>query len=390
MSDARITVVHLITGLGTGGAETMLRKLVTRMDRDGFRNVVVSMTDIGTIGPALEAAGITVAALGMRRGLPDPRGLLPLLRLLRAESPAILQTWLYHADLLGTFAARLAGVPRLAWNLRCANMDLRQYSQVSQMLPRILARLSRLPDAVLVNSLAGKAFHEGLGYRPRRWEFVANGFDLEVFRPDPQAGSRLRAALGLPNEAAVFGHVARFDPMKDHAGLLRAFARIVAARDEARLVMIGQGVDEANAALAREVAANGLTRHVSMLGPRQDVAALTAGFDVAVSSSTGEGFPNVIGEAMACGVPCLVTDAGDSALVVGHAGRVVPPGDAGAFATAAIDLIDMGECGRRQLGDAARARVATEFALPLVVQRYERLYRELAAPAARGIRRCAA
>jgi len=176
----------------------------------------------------------------------------------------------------------------------------------------------------------------------------------------------------------VFGHVARFDPMKDHAGLLRAAAALVAARPQARLVLIGQGVDGANPALARAVAEYGLAGHAHLLGPRPDVAAWTAGFDVAVSSSVSEGFPNVVGEAMACGVPCLVTDVGDSALVVGDAGRVVPPADAAALAAAAAALVDLGEDGRRRLGAAARARVAAEFGLPVVIGRYEAFYRDLA------------
>lgn len=380
-----LTVVHLITGLATGGAEAMLAKVVTGMDRAAFRNVVVSMTGLGSFGPVLKEAGLPVVALDMKRGLPDPRGLLRLLRLLRAERPAVLQTWLYHADLLGLAAARLAGVPRLAWNLRCSNMDMRHYPWLSQVLPRALARLSRRPDAVVVNSLAGKAVHEALGYRPRRWEFIANGFDLDAFRPDAEAGARLRAALGLPEDAVVFGHVARFDPMKDHAGLLRAAAILVATRPQARLVLIGQGVDNGNPALAQAVAAHGLAGRVHLLGPRSDVAAWTSGFDVAVSSSISEGFPNVIGEAMACGVPCLVTDVGDSAMVVGDAGRVVPPADPAALAAAAVALVDLGDDGRRSLGAAARARIAAEFGLPVIVGRYESFYRDLAA--AGGARR---
>lgn len=391
MTEAPLTVVHLITGLRAGGAETMLSKVVIGMDRGLFRNVVVSMTDLGKIGAVLRDAGIPVKALGMRRGLPDPRGLPRLLGLLRAERPAVLQTWLYHADLLGLVAARLGGAPRVAWNLRCSNMEMRHYSRLSQMLPKALAWLSPLPDAVVVNSLAGRAFHEGLGYRPKRWEFIGNGFDLERFRADAGARARLRQALDLPADAVVFGHVARFDPMKDHAGLLRAAARLLAARPQARLVLVGDDADPANPALARDVAALGLTGRVHLLGHRDDVAAVTSGFDVAVSSSLSEGFPNAVGEAMACGVPCLVTDVGDCALVVGDGGRVVPPADPVALAEAARELIDLGEAGRRRLGEAARRRIEAEFSLPVIVRRYEDFYRTLARGAVCGrTRPCAA
>src|SRR5271155_3431460 len=164
-------ILHLITGLQTGGAEGMLARLVTRTERTRFPSVVVSMTDTGTIGPMIAAAGIPVEALGIRPGAIDPRGLTRFISLLRRYRPDIVQTWLYHADLLGLIAGQLGYAPRLAWNIRCSDMV------GPGVLRAILGRFSSRPATVIVNSQAGRRFHERIGYHPRRWEYIPNGYD---------------------------------------------------------------------------------------------------------------------------------------------------------------------------------------------------------------------
>ncbi len=180
-----IAVLHLITGLELGGAERMLAHIVGRADRHRFRSVVVSMTGPGRMGPLIEAEGITVRSLGLRRGAPDPRGILRLLRTLREFRPDILQTWLYHADLLGLIARQLSPTKRLVWNLRCTEME------GTAGLTRLLAWGSGVPDAVIVNSDAGQRYHEALGYRPLRWALIPNGFDTQRFRPDAETRRRV-------------------------------------------------------------------------------------------------------------------------------------------------------------------------------------------------------
>ena len=156
----------------------MLSRLVSRADRDRFRSIVVSITDAGTIGRVLEMAGVEVVSLGMRRGVPSPRGLLRLARMLREVRADILQTWLYHADFFGLMVKRLGNVPHLVWNLRCSDIAL---MPVAAGVRRMLSRCSAVPDAVVVNSHAGQRFHQQIGYRPRRWEVIPNGFDPVEF-----------------------------------------------------------------------------------------------------------------------------------------------------------------------------------------------------------------
>jgi len=367
-----VTILHLITGLETGGAEGMLARLVTRTDRSRFRSVVVSMTDTGTVGPIIAAAGIPVEALGIRRGMIDPRGLTRLIRLLRRYQPDIVQTWLYHADLLGLIAAWFGYAPRLAWNIRCSDM---------KGLPVVRATLSSfsaLPETIITNSRVGRQFHENIGYRPHRWEYIPNGYDTAMLRPDEAARSRLRAALGIDRSAIVIGLPARYHPMKDHATFFAA-ARQAAARADIAFVLLGAGIEPANRDLVRAIEAHGLMSRVRLLGDRADMNAVYPALDIAtLSSAFGEGFPNVLAEAMACGVPCVATDSGDAAKILGDAGVIVPPRDPQALAEGWQRMIALGDDGRRALGITARARIVANYDLNRVVSLYEALYYKIA------------
>jgi glycosyltransferase involved in cell wall biosynthesis len=368
-----LTVVHLITGLETGGAEGMLARLVARDDRTRLRSAVVSLTAPGMVGQAITEADVPLVSLGMRRGVPDPRGLMRLRQVLREFRPDVLQTWLYHADMLGLAAWRLGWTPRLVWNLRCTE------SIESPLLRRLLARWSALPAAIVVNAHEVQGFHEALGYRPRRWIDIPNGFDTAVLRPDPDGGRRQRAALGIADGALVILLPARYHEMKDHATVLAAAARLAASHPAARFVLAGGGIDAGNRALAGAIAAHGLGESVMLLGEWRDLASLYPVADiVTLSSAFGEGFPNVLGEAMSCGIPCAATDIGGSAAIVGDAGAIVPPRDPAALAAAWERLAALGPEGRRVLGERARARIVEHYDLAAVVARYEALYRSLA------------
>ncbi len=355
----------------------MLAKLVAAIDPGRFESIVVSMTNGGALRPIIEQAHVKVRTLLMRRGIPNPIALLRLQNLLRTAQPDILQTWLYHADLLGLLTRGRGRTPRLAWNLRGSNLDM---SKLSTLVMRALVRLSHLPDVVVVNSQAGRRVHEGMGYRPRRWEFIPNGFDLEEFCPNAAARTRLRTDLGLSAGSLLIGLVARYDPMKDHVNFLRAASVLVKTHGDVSFVLVGRDVEPKNTTLSNTIVDLGLDRRVHMLGERTDIPALTAALDIATSSSSyGEGFPSAIGEAMACAVPCAVTDVGDSRVIVGDTGRVVPAKDSSSLANAWRELIEIGAESRANLGTAARRRVEKHYSLPAVIRRYEQLYTELAA-----------
>lgn len=374
----RLKVVHLITGLNVGGAETMLHKLLSGMDRARFQNSVISLIEPGPMAKRIEALGIPVVSLGMRRGRPTPGHIWRLYRLLRSARPNILQTWMYHADLTGIIAGRLARVPNIAWNLRCSDC-VRGASRTTVWTFKACARLSGWPQVVIANSEAGRRYHASRGYHPRRWVVLPNGFDLDFFKPDDLARKHVREELQLPPDTPLIGLVARYDPPKDHATFLRAVMLLSERHPEAHFLLVGRDVVSSNSELMRPVQSHSVQERLHLLGERADVPRLMSALDIMVSSSSSEGFPNVIGEAMCCALPCVVTDVGDSAGIVGDAGVVVPPRDPEALADALEGMLDAGPNVRRKIGLAARQRVQELYSLQAIVREYEELYRSLAA-----------
>ncbi|MCK4388927.1 MAG: glycosyltransferase [Desulfobacterales bacterium] len=393
MKHGQTIILHLITTLNTGGAEMMLLKLLSHTDHHIFTKRVVSLTDVGSVGERILAQGIPVYALNMPNGRLTPSGLAKLWRLFRFIRPTILQTWLYHADLLGLIFGKLAGIRTICWNIRCSYMDLDKYRRSTKWTIKLCSLFSSFPQVVIANSREAVKFHVNLGYKAKRWRVIPNGFDLDKFKPDRQAKQGLLVELGLAynpktenrgeqsgkrNQKRVFliGFIARYDPMKKHSTFIKAACLLLRERRDVHFILAGRDVKWGNGLLARQIP-HIWKDHFHLLGERNDVENITAGLDIASSVSYGEGFPNTIGEAMACGVPCVVTDVGDSARIVSDTGRVVPPKDPDALAKAWKELIDVGEDGRHRLGIAARKRVKDYFELSQIVKQYESLYTSL-------------
>lgn len=372
-------IVHLITDLVRGGSETILEKLLARMDRSRFANVVVSMTSRGELAAEIVKAGVPVFSLGLTPKAPNPFGFIRLARLLRAHRPHILQTWLFHADLLGIIAGKLLGVPAVVWHVRCAALDRADHPLHLWATISILAKISALPDTVVTNSAAGRLTAERWGYGAKRWELIPNGFDLDVFRPSRKARMKLRQELSVANEALLVGLVARFDPIKDHETFLQAASTLHEEMTDVHFVLVGRGVDDGNRVLGEVISGLRLHGRVHLLGERVDIPDVTASLDIATCSSYSEGFPNVLGEAMACGVPCVTTDVGDCAKILGDSGIVVPLKDSAAMAAAWKKLLSFSDGERVALGMKARERIASLFGITDMVRRYEALYDEIRA-----------
>ena len=355
----------------------MLARLLPRLRARGIDSTVISLSSAGAVAQRLARDTIPIVALGMRAGFPDPAGVARLVQTLRRLRPDVVQTWLYHSDLLGALAARLAGSPPVAWNIRCAELDPRDHPRTLPLLLRVLARMSRWPAAIVTNSEAGRRAHERLGYRPRRWIVIPNGFDLETMCPRPHAAADLRHELGLPADARLVGLLARLHPMKDHPTFLAAAATIAAAAPDVHFVLAGRGV-AASPALRDQVRALGLQSRAHLLDERADPAALLSGLTVAVSASYSEAFPNVIAEAMACGTPCVATDVGDTRTVVGDAGVLVPARDPGALARGVLSVLALDSRELAALQRTSRERIARHFSLDTVAAEYARAYRQMA------------
>ncbi len=375
----KIKLTHIITGLNTGGAEMMLQKLLSAIDRDTFDCTVISLTDCGAVGDKIRALGFTVHTLGMKRGVPNPIALLKLVKILRQIKPDAIQTWMYHADLLGGLAAKLAGSFPVAWGIRHSDLDPKDSSRMTIWTAKLCAILSGvLPTQIVCCSEASERVHVKLGYNKEKMIVIPNGFDLTKFKPDANAKGRLRDMLGLEPSAVIIGHVARFNAQKDHNSFVEAAGILSKKNNNVHFVLCGDDVTDENTELNKWIDDAGIVDRVHLLGRRSDVAELVPGFDIATSSSSfGEGFPNVVGEAMACAVPCVVTDVGDSALIVGDTGEVVNPRDPVALASAWENIIDLGESGIEKLGQLAKKRVEDNFSLPKIVNLYETIYTQL-------------
>lgn len=369
------TVLHVITGLGSGGAERMLTRVVLAdHGPNAPRQVVISLMDDGMHGVTLRTNGVELHCLHMRRRLSFLALLPHLVAIMREVRPNVIMTWLYHADLLGTLGASMAGLGmrRVVWNLRCSDIDFTHYAISTRLIVQALARLSRRPWAVATNSLAGRHVHEAMGYAPRRWVHLPNGFDLDEWRPDDVDRAAVRMELGLEPTHCVIGLVARVDPQKDHSTFLAAAEQLASKRPETYFVLIGRGTKEL-------IVPATLTNRVLALGERCDVPRLLRGLDLLALSSIGEGFSNVIGEAMATGLPCVVTDVGDAALIVADKGKVVPARDPRAMAAALADLVAAGPEQRAHIGARARDRVAANWSIADAAAAYRKLWQEAAA-----------
>ena len=378
-------ILHVIIDLKTGGAELMLKRLLAATrDEPGTIHRVVSLRGLGTVGPQLQAMGIEVDALGLGGAIDLPLVAARLTARIRRARPDVVQCWMYHADLVGGLAARAAGCRAILWGVRIADISPEMgVSPTTLVIRRLCARLSRLvPTRIVYVAASARGIHERLGYDPAKSVVIPNGYDLP---PLPSAAEReaIRAGLGAAPEDVLIGSAGRFNAQKDHKSFVAAAAEVAAARPRARFILCGRDVEPSTTELAEWVEASGQAGRFSLLGERRDLPRLLPAFDLVAMHSIGEGFPNVVAEAMAAGVPCAVTDVGDAALLVADTGLVVPPADPARMAAALIELIDRGPDARAALGARARQRIADEYSLEAIAGRYRRLYSEIA-PAATG------
>jgi glycosyltransferase involved in cell wall biosynthesis len=375
----KIDVVHVITGLRRAGAENMLAKLLEVMDAERFRQTVVVLQDKGELGARIEQTGVPVIPLNMKGVFDLPRVVLQMRAFLKKAKPHIVQTWLYHADFVGTLAAKAAGGSRLIWNVRCSNMNFQDYNPTTRMICSLLARMSAVPDLVISNSLTGQKAHSELGYHPRAWHILPNGFDTERFRPDAERAAAFRQSLGVGTSTPLIGLPARLDPMKDQDNFLNAAVLLARDLPEAHFVLIGRGLSSDNAEIVSRIAARGLNGRVHLLGERSDMETVMAGLDiVTLCSAYGEGFPNVLGEGLSCGTLCVATDIGDSALVVGPHGRIIPPRRPEDLAAAWREILALGPEIRQKMGMQARQHVIEHYSLLAISRAYENLYATIA------------
>jgi len=306
---SKIGIVHIITGLNSGGAEAMLNKLLSRMDKEVFDLQVVSLTGRGTYGEKIESLGVKVYALCMKRGRFSIIGFCRLIKLLRDLKPDLLQGWMYH----GNLAAQLASffikwqVPVL-WNIRHSLYSFAYEKKGTAIVIKICRYLTGFPRRIVYNSKTSAEQHEYLGYRGDKRIIIPNGFDVNLFSPSIESGKAVRHELDVSSDTLLIGLIGRYHPMKDHTNFLQAASLLLKDYSNVHFLLAGTQVDGRNERLNQVINNLNISTNVHLLGERIDVPRLTAALDIASSSSYAEAFSNVIGEAMGCGVPCVVTD----------------------------------------------------------------------------------
>lgn len=367
-----IKVLHVINGLELGGAEMVLLRLVERMDRSRFANEVISLTAGGQLEDRLVEAGADV--LSLKGGPSSPRVFFRVMQAARDRRPQVMQTWMYHADLVGGLAGRLARNFPIVWGIHAGPLPPKGQRRMMKIGTRLLAALSHsIPSLIVCCSQTSLDVHGSLGYARNKMVVIPNGFESRALEAERSSG--LREQLGIPSDAAVIGRIARFHPQKDIANVLEAFLRLPRTP---HLILAGTGMDWGNFELRDLIARNGSSDRVHLLGEVPEPVPLYRACDLVVSSSAyGEAMPLVLGEAMALGVPVVTTDVGDSKYLVGDHARVVPPGDPVALSTAVQRVLDLPRDERMRLGERDCHRISSLYSRAAMVDSYQELYQGL-------------
>jgi glycosyltransferase involved in cell wall biosynthesis len=370
-------VTHIITDLDTGGAEMMLFNLLAGFNPDTVDSRVISLTGPGVIGDRIGSLGVPVRSLGMKAGLPDPRGIARLIKWLREDPPDLIQTWMYHSDLIGGLGGKFSGNIPVIWGIRNSTLDAQHSKKSTIWTVKLCALLSSaLPRQIVTCSETARKIHISLGYAAKKMVVIPNGFRLDTYHPDPAARVSVREELGLERDALLIGLIARFNPQKDHQNFVDAAKLVLNQFPAAHFLLCGEGITWENPELAGWIYQTGQTENFHLLNLRTDIPRLTAALDLAVSSSAyGEAFPQIVGEAMASGIPCVVTNVGDSLYVIDETGKAVPPRDSRALANEIVNLLSLSSEQRSHLGQLARMRIEDQFDIHSIVLKYEQLYR---------------
>lgn len=373
-------VVHIITGLDNGGAEAVLYRLVTHDTSN--ESTVISLMNEGKYGPMLKDHGIQVICIDLPKSRVTLTGLLKLWRTLKNLKPEIVQTWMYHADLIGGLAARLAGVKNVFWNIRHTNLTPGESSRATIFIARICAYLSRfIPQRIICCAQKSVEVHSAFGYNQEKMIVIGNGYQVDLFTPNEPEGLRLIDELNLNNKT-VFGMVGRFDILKDHENLLDAFGLLKNNNIDLKILLIGKGLHSDNSQLSHWIQKNNLTDDVLLLGQRSDIPAIMNALDIHVLSSRSEAFPNVLAEAMACGTPCVSTNVGDAALIVGDTGWVIPSRDPRALAGALLEAVNEMRSQPEKWSNRkfeCRNRIKDHFSMDKMIDEYHHVWRSVLA-----------
>jgi len=366
-------VVHIITGLGDGGAEHTLFKICKYNTNN--KHIVISLTGSEKYSSLLKNLNIKVYCLNLN--FFSIYKFFFLIKLLNSLKPDVVQTWLVHADLIGGIAARLAGIKNILWNIRYSKIEIGKAKLTTILIIKILAKLSFLiPKFIIIVSKKSKKIYEIEGYDKKKFRLIPNGYDLSILKFNKLQKKNFKKKNKIKKKIPLIGNVARYDLLKDHLNLLKALSIIRSKKVEFFCVFVGSNMNQNNVDLVSEIKRLNLSKDIKLLGKRDNISQVMNGLDIHVqSSSYGEGFPNVVAESMACGTPCIVTDVGDAALIVGKNGWVVPPKNSVKLAKAIENALDeIGTINWNKRCDNSRSSIKVNFDISKMINLYDELW----------------
>lgn len=370
-------IVHIIMSLNIGGAELMLKRLVLHShQKEKFEHIVITLTDLGVMGPELQNRGIRVYSLGMKSLPTLPLIFLKLQRLLKEIQPDVVQTWMYHSDLLGGFAAKSLGIENIIWGIRNTELNTKENFSRKAMV-KLCAKLSyTIPSQIAcVANTAMKTHIKQGGYDASKMLVIPNGFDLNKFKPNEIRRLELRDKLNIKSDELVIGNIGRFDPVKNHKNFIKACILLLQKGYKFKVLLAGRDVDLNNPEISKLFKNNKLSKYFLFLGEIDNTPSFYNAIDVFCLCSYTEGFPNVLGEAMATEKVCLATDAGDAWVVLSNSGFRI---DSTSFADIAIALetnvLNKALSNLNDIGNAARLSIVNSYSINKIVSQFEDLY----------------
>ena len=371
-------IVHIITGLGDGGAEHVLFKICKYDTKN--KHIVISLKGPGKYFSLLKKLNIKVYFFDFK--FYSIHKFFHLIKLLRHLKPEIVQTWLVHADFLGSIASKFAGINNIIWNVRYSNIEIGKAKFSTIFIIRLLSLMSHfVPKLIITVSKKAKKIYEKIGYNKKLFEYIPNGYDLSTLKISKNLKNNFKKKYKINNKIPLIGNVSRYDPQKDHFNLLKALSIIKEKKINFFCILVGTNIDSKNIDLVYEIKRLKLNGNVKLLGQTNDISMVMNSLDLHVlSSSYGEGFPNVVAEAMACGTPCVVTEVGDSSLIVGKTGWIVPPKNPVRLSKAIENALNERDTPKwKNRSKMARLRIEENFSitgmLNLYFKYWQRVYR---------------
>ena len=377
MENKKIKLTHIITGLNTGGAEMMLLKLTKSMNKNLFEITIIVLSSKGILNKEFEKIGIKVNYCNIKFLRPFS-GLISLYKFLKKSKPDIVQTWLYHSDFLGGIFAFILGVKNIVWNIRGSYLGYRLNKFHTYFIIYINGFLSKfIPKFIVSNSYECINIFSSIGYKRDIFKFIPNGFDTQKFSPNIKLRNNFRKEIKIPNIAKLIGYIARFDPQKNHLGFIKIASIIKSKIPNAYFLLAGKGIDYNNQVLLNWIEKFNLKSSFRLLGSRSDINKINSALDLYLSPSNGEGFPNSIGEAMSCGVPCLATNVGDCKKIINNNNLISEVDDLADFINKTLIALKWNEKEFKKQSFLARQRIKKLYSIERVKDHYEEFYKSL-------------